>query len=242
MEIKGKVHLFFEQSGTFKNEFIKLGYKACDYDIQNEFGETDYIVDLFDAIESSYDGKSSLFDDITEDDLIISFFPCIYFSAMSQMAFSFGYTNYRKLSIKEKTDKILERSHNREYFFSLAVKMISVCMQRGLRLIMENPWSEQTFLKANFVMTPTIVDMDRTRRGDYFVKPTAYFYVNCEPTNGFTYQKNKERKVILSTRGSKQAGLCSEERSMISPDYARNFICDWIIGKEQNYSQLNLFD
>lgn len=25
MEIKGKVHCFFEQSGTFKNEFKKLG-------------------------------------------------------------------------------------------------------------------------------------------------------------------------------------------------------------------------
>ena len=25
MDIKGKVHCFFEQSGTFKNEFIKLG-------------------------------------------------------------------------------------------------------------------------------------------------------------------------------------------------------------------------
>ena len=28
MEIKGKVHCFFEQSGTFKNEFRKLGYEA----------------------------------------------------------------------------------------------------------------------------------------------------------------------------------------------------------------------
>lgn len=35
MEIKGKVHCFFEQSGTFKNEFIKLGIPAEDYDIQN---------------------------------------------------------------------------------------------------------------------------------------------------------------------------------------------------------------
>ena len=25
MEIKGKVYCFFEQAGTFKNEFIKLG-------------------------------------------------------------------------------------------------------------------------------------------------------------------------------------------------------------------------
>ena len=46
MEIKGKVHLFFEQSGTFKNEFKKLGFEAYDYDIQNNFGETDYVMDL----------------------------------------------------------------------------------------------------------------------------------------------------------------------------------------------------
>lgn len=42
MEIKGKVHCFFEQSGTFKNEFIKLGIPAFDYDLQDHFGETDY--------------------------------------------------------------------------------------------------------------------------------------------------------------------------------------------------------
>ena len=40
----------FEQSGTFKNEFKKLGYEAYDYDILNEFGETDYVIDLFKEI------------------------------------------------------------------------------------------------------------------------------------------------------------------------------------------------
>ena len=55
MEIKGKVHLFFEQSGTFKNEFIKLGIHAEDYDIQDNFGQTDHVVDLFDQIEREYD-------------------------------------------------------------------------------------------------------------------------------------------------------------------------------------------
>lgn len=38
---------------------------------------------------------------------------------------------------------------------------------------------------------------------------------------------------IKSAKGSSQAGLCSEERSMISPDYARNWICDFILGKVQ---------
>ena len=51
MEILGKVHLMFEQSGVFKNEFKKLGYDAEDYDIQNNFSETDNVVDLFDEIE-----------------------------------------------------------------------------------------------------------------------------------------------------------------------------------------------
>jgi hypothetical protein len=56
MEIKGKVHCFFEQSGTFKREFIKLGIPAEDYDIQNNFGETDHTDDLFAEIEKAYEG------------------------------------------------------------------------------------------------------------------------------------------------------------------------------------------
>lgn len=53
MTITGKVHCLFEQSGTFKNEFIKLGIPAEDYDIQNNFGQTDHIVDLFEHIEAA---------------------------------------------------------------------------------------------------------------------------------------------------------------------------------------------
>lgn len=242
MEIKGKIHCFFEQSGTFKNEFRKLGIPAEDYDIQDNFGETDHTDDLFKAIEDAYDGKPSLFDSISEDDLIMAFFPCIYFCATSQMAFSFGCTNYRKLNMKEKTDKILERSANREYFFKLAVKMISVAEQRGLRLIMENPWSEQTFLKANFVMPPTLVDNNRMLRGDFYVKPTAYWFINSTPTSGKSYQNDKEKKTIMKARMGVKAGLCSEERSTISPDYARNFICDLILGKKQNIGQLQIFE
>ncbi len=238
MEIKGKVHCFFEQSGTFKNEFIKLGIPAEDYDIQNNFGETDHQDDLFKEIENAYDYKPSIFDNITKDDLIVAFFPCIYFSALSQMLMYWTCVNYRKKTMKEKTDLILERSHNREYFFSLAVKMLAVAQMRGLRLIMENPWSEQTFLKANFVMPPTLVDMDRTKRGDFFKKPTAYFFINCEPLDGETRQQSKVVKNILSSKSSGQAGLCSEDRSMISHDYARNWICDFILGiKQPNVDQ-----
>ena len=50
-----KVHCFFEQSGTFKNEFIKLGIPAEDYDLQNNFNQTDHVIDLFGEIDRAYD-------------------------------------------------------------------------------------------------------------------------------------------------------------------------------------------
>jgi len=88
MEINGKVHCFFEQSGTFKKEFAKLGIPAEDYDIQNNFNETDHVIDLFHEIESGYDGNPSIFDSISKDDLIMAFFPCIYFEGIQMMYFS----------------------------------------------------------------------------------------------------------------------------------------------------------
>ena len=181
-----------------------------------------------------------MFDNITKDDLIVAFFPCIYFCATSQMAFFWSCTNYRKKSMKEKTDAILKRSKDREYFYSLAVKMLAVANMRGIRLVMENPWSMQTYLKANFVAPPSLVDMDRTKRGDYYTKPTAYWFINSEPTYGCTYQRAKEHKTIMKSKKASRAGLCSEERSMISPDYARNFICDFIIGRKQDVGQISL--
>lgn len=51
-------HCLFEQSGTFKNEFKKLGYEAYDYDVLNDFGETDYVIDLYKEIEKAYDKKT----------------------------------------------------------------------------------------------------------------------------------------------------------------------------------------
>lgn len=51
-----KAHCLFEQSGTFKNEFKKLGIEAYDYDILNEYGQTDYQLDLFAEIRGGTRG------------------------------------------------------------------------------------------------------------------------------------------------------------------------------------------
>lgn len=236
MEIKGKVHCFFEQSGTFKNQFIKLGIPAEDYDIQNNFGETDHMDDLFQAIDDAYDGKPSLFDNITKDDLIMAFFPCIYFCQSSQMGMTLEYVNYRGLDEKGKLDKILERSENREYFYKKIIKLFGIAQIRGLRLIVENPANHPHYLlfAQNFIAKPTLIDKDRTRRGDYYVKPTAYWFVNCKPTYGESFQKPKMVKKIYDSSPGVAAGICSEDRSLISPDYARNWICDFVLGRVQS--------
>ena len=241
MEIKGKVHCFFEQSGTFKNEFIKLGIPAEDYDIQNNFGETDHQVDLFKAIEDAYDGKPSLFDKVGGQDLIVAFFPCIYFSCLSQMGMRLSYRNYQNLTESEKIDEILMRSEKRELYYKRLIKFVAVCVRKGIRMLFENPWTTDTYLKSNFLKNPDIVDNNRMLRGDYFVKPTAYWFFNCQPTHGFTEYNNKNQRHPMLMRKAPKAGLCSEERSMISPDYARNFICDFIIGKEQIHTLPKLF-
>ena len=241
MEIKGKVHCFFEQSGTFKNEFIKLGYAAEDYDIQNNFGETDHVVDLFAEIEKGYTGEPSIFDSITKDDLIIAFFPCIYFSDMSEILHTWG--AYPNKSAKVATDAILGRSKNRQMFYELCIMMLATAKDRGLRLIMENPWGSHSYISKCFVTPPTLIDKDRARRGDIFVKPTAYWFINCLPTHGSTEQRlHTAKRVKNDARPNKSTGTCSEERSMISPDYARNFICDFVIGKEQQIGVGNLFN
>ena len=244
MNIKGKVHLMFEQSGTFKKEFKKLGYEAYDYDIQNEFNETDYVIDLFREIENAYDNKPSIFDKITSDDLIMAFFPCIYFETIQQLFFALIKNDFRNKPMTYKINYAIDRLDKRTLFHKMLYKLTYIVYDRKLRLIIENPATTPNYLITgqNF-MPPTFIDKNRRLRGDYFVKPTAYWFINCEKTNGESFSRPKIKKTINKIKGNKKGmgGVCSKERSMISPDYARNFICDFILGKQQKHSLLNLF-
>lgn len=229
-----KVHCLFEQSGTFKNEFIKLGIPAEDYDIQNNFGETDHVIDLFAEIENAYRGGVSIFDTMSRNDLIIAFFPCIYFETMSMMYFDCSTLNNKHKKLYQRIDDALQRLELRHRFHQILYMMVRVCDYRNLKLIIENPATQPNYLvgQQNFIK-PTFIDKNRMLRGDYFTKPTAYWFFGCEPTKGMSYQKDKKRKIINDCKSAPRAGLCSEERSMISSDYARNFICDFVIGKTQ---------
>ena len=242
----------FEQSGTFKNEFLKLGIPAVDVDIQNNFNQTDYVLDLFAEIDKEYDrltdetrrDETSIFSAIDScQDLVMAFFPCIHFCDAKTLIFRGQAIQQKNRSLSQICRENIGYAQERERFYELLLKLTFIAAERKIKLIIENPynWSGMTYLENNF-FKPAVIDKNRMLRGDYFVKPTGYWYFNLEPTTGASYQNDKEQKTIMRSKSSDTAGLCSEERSMISPDYARNFICDFILGKSQPELQQSEFD
>ena len=234
-----KVHCFFEQSGTFKNEFIKLGIPAEDYDILNDFGQTDHIIDLFAEIEKAYEDKPSIFDDISTDDLIFAFFPCIRFENQIMLSFRGQAKQMKKWTLKEKMlyDMKLLDEVKRNYF--IVNKMFILCINKGIRLVMENPYSEEHFLRRYWCFLPSIIDKDRRENGDYYAKPTQYWFLGFEPSNNLIFEpitynhlgENDAIRRLNSSMYPKEWGKLSQTkaRSMIHPQYARRFILQYIL-------------
>lgn len=226
-------HCLFEQSGTFRDEFIRVGIPAKDYDLSNEFGRTDWQGDLFSQIELAFLDKSSIFDFFAADDLIFAFFPCTYFCGHNEMYFCGTHYNYRQLTKPEMLDKIIERAQLRHNYYVTLLKFCRVVESRGLRAIIENPYNAHHYWRFNFPYKPAVIDMNRRRSGDYFRKPTQYLFINCEPAGKMSLQLDKPERYVEDHYGI--------DRSLISPDYAHNFICDHILGIESGHTQPTLF-
>ena len=154
------------------------------------------------------------------------------------MYFSLDSLNNKHKKQYERVQDAMDRLEKRTYFHTLLYKMIYLSSRIGFRLVIENPATQPNYIvgQQNFPK-PTLIDSNRMERGDYFVKPTAYWFFGCEPTYGYSFQNDKKQRIITERKCGKEAGICSEERSMISPDYARNWICDFILGKKQEFSQ-----
>lgn len=210
-------YCLFEQSGTFKNEFKKLGYEAFDYDIQNEFNETDVVIDLFKEIENAYNKEKSIFDNITEEDTILAFFPCVRFENQIELHFRGTCNLLRKWSDEQKLEYDLKLHRELDLMYETITKLAIVCIRKKIPLIIENPYSTTHYLVKYWAIPSKIVDKDRTLRGDYYEKPTQYWFINCEPKynmifEAYSWNKKKNightnprsRKKFNSTRIRKQ--------------------------------------
>lgn len=221
------VYCLFEQSGTFKNEFKKFGINAEDYDILDEFGETDHNIDLFSEIEKGYKGEPSIFDNIGETDLVFAFFPCTRFESIIPLGFRGEMTQQKNQSDVEKLEYSMKLHEELHELYMLICKLFSICLRGGWKMIVENPYTQPHYLTTYFPIKPKLIDLDRRKNGDIFKKPTQYWFLNCEPEQNMcvTPMIPVETAVISEVKGNDR----KTKRSLISQQYAHRFIAQYII-------------
>lgn len=230
-----KAHCLFEQSGTFKNEFIKCGIPAEDYDILNDFGETDHVVDLFAEIENAYEKKPSIFDAIDKDDVIVAFFPCTRFEAKIPLYFRGESHGQEKWNVERKIEYSMKLHEELHKLYMLICKLFLVAYAGGHRMIVENPATAPHYLTTYFPVRSSIIDKDRSASGDYYKKPTQYWFVNCEPETNITWEPVEDTPLWVIENTHNQV-----KRSLMHPQYARRFIKERILdgsASEPMYSE-----
>lgn len=222
-----KVYCLFEQSGTFKNEFRKLGIEAYDFDIQNEFGETDYVLDLFEEIRRGYDGKPSLFDDLTKDDLVLAFFPCTRFDTQISLHFRGDVFQMKSWTNEQKLEYVLQLHKELSENYDTITKLAIIAERCGFRMIIENPANRPHYLSSYWPIKPALIDRNRRENGDYQKKPTQFWFFNCEPKQTLLFEPIEE--VEYKRTNFIQGKDRETERSMIHPQYASRFIRQYIL-------------
>lgn len=102
-------------------------------------------------------------------------------------------------------------------------------------MIVENPYTQPHYLTVYFPIKPTIIDRDRTRNGDYYKKPTQYWFVNCQPEQNFVFEPLDYVETHTISRAAKMDGELSRQvkRSLMHPQYARRFIKQFIKEAEE---------
>lgn len=181
-----KAHCLFEQSGTFKNEFIKLGIPAEDYDIQNEFGETDHVVDLFDEIRKGYDGQPSIFDGIEKEDIVFAFFPCTRFSTKAQTLFrglNYQQTNW---SVRQKLEYDLKLHGELSRNYELITKLALIAIRGGVTTDNRKPVHRAALFNELLEFTARNHRQGQTKRRRLLQKADTIFFCGARPeTNAF---------------------------------------------------------
>lgn len=234
-----KIWCLFEQSGTFKNEFKKLGFKAYDVDILDDFGETDFKIDLFSEIHSEtckhydwHDG-TSFFDKISKDDLVFAFFPCTRFQTQTPLLArgeSWSYKGWDELKKLENSRKIVnELNYNYERFCWL----FEIALKKGFKMVVENPYSRPNFLRDYFPIKPAVIIKNRAELGDLYRKPTQFWFVNFKPKNEFVLRNDGDVKLSINKVKGENGVNRKTRRSLISPEFASRFIREFILEPEQ---------
>ena len=215
-----------------------MGIQSYDYDILNDFGQTDFQIDLFAEINKAYENEPSVFDSIGKDDLIFAFFPCIRFENQIMLWFRGQNHAQDNWSIRQKMIYDMKLLTELKDMYFLVNKLFMICQDRNLNLIMENPYSEEHFLRRYWCIPATMIDRDRRQNGDYYAKPTQYWFVNIEKKENVLFEIITDNSVnckdAIESMNSTHYGHTGAKnqrvaRSMIHPDYANRFVRQYLL-------------
>ena len=181
-------------------------------------------------------GDASIFDDIAQDDLIMAFFPCVRFETRIMLNFrgDDGYGNKpgdTMLKIKGQEWCLLRSMQLQDELtklYDLISYLVIIAIRRNLKLVIENPWQPQHYLVERWCVKPQVIDMDRTKNGDYFKKPTQYWFVGFQPKQNLVFEPMEyvQKKKVLEQN--------QVNRSMIHPQYANRFIRQYLIDQQED--------
>ena len=169
-------------------------------------------------------GGASIFDDFSEEDIILAFFPCTRFEAQFNLWMVGKSFPQQSWTEKQKLEYALDKHKELALNYDTITKLVIVCLNKRIPLIIENPHSKPHYLNQWWPIEPTWIDKDRTRRGDTAVKPTQYWFFNMNPKHNFVLEPQEQ---ITKTWTVKE--VRGAQRSMISKDYARKFIKEFIL-------------
>lgn len=176
-----------------------------------------------------FEGKPSIFDNIKKTDLIFAFFPCTRFEAKIPLWFrgqAMQQKNWDDIKKLQCSMKLHNELHD---LYELICMLVIIAKRRELKLIIENPYTQPHYLTTYWCIKPSLIDKNRRDDGDYYNKPTQYFFINCKVQNNICFEPIEfvEKKRIADKGfGDKKRQV---ERSLIHPQYARRFIKQYIL-------------
>lgn len=130
----------------------------------------------------------------------------------------------RKWSDEQKLEYDLKLHRELDLMYETITKFAIVCIRKKIPLIIENPYSTTHYLTKYWAIPSKVIDKDRTLRGDYYEKPTQYWFINCEPQHNMileAYSWNKKKTINNTSSKTK--------RSLISSEYASNFLKEFVL-------------
>ena len=175
-----------------------------------------------------------MFDKISQDDLILAFFPCTRFESRVPLWFRGEAQQQKNWDVYKKLDYSMNLHNELHEFYLLISKLVYVVKRKCLRMVIENPYMQPHYLTTYWCIRPTLIDKDRTQNGDYYKKPTQYWFINCEPKNNLVFEALEYVPTQVISRVKKKDSLSVKtQRSMIHPQYANRFIRQYLIEERE---------